>query len=495
MAHRDIHCLPAETLSEIFRSAVAAVTPPFWGSRQSTPTQEPQAELELERIANAPLLILSQVCSRWHEMAINTPTLWSTVEVSSIIGQTSALVERTIMLLNARLARSRDTVLSVSLWLNRDSLPFHPRIFALLAEHSNRWESVQVVGSLHGLDTSVLRGKLLRLTTLAIPGDPDTVQTFAIGPRLEKVCIATPLLHAQSFNEFLRLQHLRSFECVGVHPMEFQVMSSWMAQPRATSVVQLHLTFVINCYNFFPQYNTSLKHMCLPSIAGCISSFNVCTTMREFNACDMATVVERIFAGVTARQLQRLTMGCSGYPQLALQWPHTEFLGLCERSGLAHSLRTLRIVEVRIAESDLLQVLSLLAALERLEVGDAPEEPGTSTQRGKFGDSTDLITDSLLGAMSQAPGRDCLVPSLSYFACVSRLTFTHGLLVDFAAFRVARLSGSSSSFHLRIRRFPGTDIAVTSAMRTALGDLAAASGKFTYEAGEMYLPMFATEHA
>jgi hypothetical protein len=63
MAHRDIHSLPPETLSEIFRSAVAAVTPEFWGPRESTPTQDRQ--MELERIANAPLLILSQVCSRW----------------------------------------------------------------------------------------------------------------------------------------------------------------------------------------------------------------------------------------------------------------------------------------------------------------------------------------------------------------------------------------------------------------------------------------------
>ncbi|KAF7336478.1 F-box domain-containing protein [Mycena sanguinolenta] len=482
MAHRDIHCPPAETLSDIFRSAVAAVTPPFWGSRQSTPTQERQTELELERIANAPLLILSQVCSRWHEMAINTPTLWSTVEVSSIVGHTPALLERTIALLNARLTRSRDTALTILLRADRSIPSFPPRVFELLAEHSHRWDSVQVVGFLRGLDTSVLRGKLLRLTNLAIPGDPDTMQPFTIAPRLVTLYIASPLLSPQSLNEFLRLEHLRSFECVVVHPMEFEVVRSWMAQPHVTGVVELPLTFVIQCQHFLQHY-TSLQHMCLPSIAGSIPAFTVCTTMEKFNIHDMATIVEHIFASVTPRQLQRLVMACSGYPQFALQWPHVEFLG------------TLRIIEVRIAESDLLQVLSLLVALERLEIGDAPEKSGTSKQGGKFGESEDLITDSLLRAMSKAPGRDCLVPSLSYFACVSRLTFAHCVLVDFAAFRVARLSGSSSSFHLRIRRFPGTDIAVTSAMRTALGDLAAASGQFTYKAGEMYLPTFATEHA
>ncbi|KAF7326513.1 F-box domain-containing protein [Mycena sanguinolenta] len=473
MAHRDIHCLPAETLSDIFRSAVAAVTPPFWGSRQSTPTQERQTELELERIANAPLLILSQVCSRWHEMAINTPTLWSTVEVSSIVGHTPALLERTIALLNARLARSRDTALSVLLWVNRDGIPFHPRIFELLVEHSHRWDSVQVVGSLRELDTSVLSGKLLRLTSLAIPGDPETMQPFTIAPRLETLCIASPLLYPHSLNEFLRLEHLRSFECVVVHPMEFEVVRSWMAQPHAIGVAKLPLTFVIQCQHFLQHY-TSLERMCLPSIAGCISALTVCTTMEKFNVHDMATIVEHIFASVTPAPTSTACYGVQRLPPVRI---------------------AVAAFEVRIAESDLLQVLSLLAALERLEVGDPPEKSGTSERGENFGESNDLITDSLLRAMSQAPGRDCLVPSLSYFACVSRLTFTHGLLVDFAAFRVARLSGSFSSFHLRIRRFPGTAVAVTSAMRTALGDLAAGSRKFTYEAGEMYLPMFATEHA
>jgi hypothetical protein len=143
----------------------------------------------------------------------------------------------------------------------------------------------------------------------------------------------------------------------------------------------------------------------------------------------------------------------------------------------------------------MLQVLSLLRALERLEVGDAPEKPCKRKQRGKSGKSNGVITDSFLRAISDAPGRDCLVPCLSYFACVSRLAFTHGLLVDLATSRVARLSGSSMPFHLCIRRFPGTDIVVTSAVRTALWDLAADNAKFTYDAGEMYVPMFVRGHA
>ncbi|KAF8158955.1 hypothetical protein K438DRAFT_1776859 [Mycena galopus ATCC 62051] len=385
MSSCDIHSLPPETLSEIFRFTVAAVTRPFWAPRQPLPAEERQTELE--RIANAPLLMLSQVCSRWHEMAINNPTLWSTVEVSSVVAHTPALLQRTITLLDARLARSRSAPLLISLAVNTDGPPFHPHIFEPLAEHSHRWESVEVVGFLEGVDTSVLRGKLPRLARLLIPGYTETVQDFAVAPRLKKLCIAAALLHSQSLDD-LRLEHLQSFECAVALPAEFEV------------------------------------------------------------------------------------------------WPHAEFLMLCERSGLAHCLRTLHIVEVRIAECDLLQVLLLLATLERLEIGDAPEKPSKRKQRGKVGKTKGLITDNLLRAMSHAPGRDCLVPSLSYFGCVSRLKFTHSLLVDFAMSRVARLP-VSSSFHLCILRFPGTNTVLTSTVRTALSDLAADNNEFIYEADDL----------
>ncbi|KAJ7712711.1 hypothetical protein B0H14DRAFT_3171834 [Mycena olivaceomarginata] len=245
-------------------------------------------------------------------------------------------------------------------------------------------------------------------------------------------------------------------------PADFDILRSWMAQPRPTSAAELQLTFGIHCQNFLQHY-ASLKRMCLPSIVGRFSAFNVCTTMAKFNARDMATIVERIFASVTATQLQRLVMGCCGYPELALQWPHAEFVSLCKRSNLSSCLRTLRIVES-----------------ETLQRSRANANSG-----GKSGKSNGVITDSFLRAISDAPGRDCLVPCLSYFACVSRLTFTHGLLADLATSRVARLSGSSMPFHLCIRRFPGTDIVVTSAVRTALWDLAADNAKFTYDAGEI----------
>ncbi|KAJ7791361.1 hypothetical protein B0H14DRAFT_3567077 [Mycena olivaceomarginata] len=390
MAHRDIHSLPPETHSDIFRSAVAAVTPEFWGPRESTSTQDRRMELE-----RAPLLILSQVCSRCG-------------------GETA-----------------------------HHSIP----------ASSSPWPSTPIDGNVYKWPSSY--AEWICFFYCSTLGE----DLYCHAPR------GLEIFERISESQTPAVVRMRGFASCGLrHP----AFLDGPATPYQCSGVA-QLTFGINCQTFLQHY-ASLKRMCLPSIVGRFSAFNVCTTMAKFNARDMATIVGRIFASVTTTQLQT---PCHGVPRL----PRARIAVAACRLPLdpAHS-RGAHWRE---------QVLSLLPALERLEVGDAPEKPCKRKQRGKSGKSNGVITDSFLRAISDAPGRDCLVPCLSYFACVSRLTFTHGLLVDLATSKVARLSGSSMPFHLCIRRFPGTDIVVTSAVRTALWDLAADNAKFTYDAGEM----------
>jgi hypothetical protein len=124
----------------------------------------------------------------------------------------------------------------------------------------------------------------------------------------------------------------------------------------------------------------------------------------------------------------------------------------------------------------------VLEALEHLEVGDAP---------GNVGESNDselvLITDSFLRAMTWAPAQGSLVPRLSYFACVSRLLFTHGLVVDFVTSRFARLSDSPILFHFCIHPLPESDACLNSAVHTRLWELAAGNKQFVYQSGEEYI--------
>lgn len=147
----NIDSMPTETLSAIFRLAFTTAIPDFW----SHPA--PALQTELKRVANAPLLIMSRVCSQWHDIAINTPNFWSDVEVNGVSGRTPSELETTIALLSARLERSRDAPLSISITCEDDCQPFHPHIFELLAQHSPRWEIVLIGYSLEGVDTRYYR--------------------------------------------------------------------------------------------------------------------------------------------------------------------------------------------------------------------------------------------------------------------------------------------------------------------------------------------------
>ncbi|KAJ7084928.1 hypothetical protein C8R44DRAFT_753007 [Mycena epipterygia] len=463
--------LPTETLSDIFRFAVAAGTPKFW-----RPNLTPLLQTELERVANAPLLILSRVCSQWHDIAINNPRFWSDVEINGVSGRTPSALEKTIRLLSARLERSRDAPLSVSLTCEDDSQPLHTRIFHLLAQHSHRWETVYVVCSLEGLDTSVLKGRLPRLKKLALNIPTETVDFFGIAPRLDNLCISAPLLHSESFGAILRRKQLRSFGCVVMFRREFEQVISLL--PELPVATDFYLTIDLDRQIFQPHWTMPLR---LPSITAPISTL-ACRTVAEFHPHHLSLALNQIFASLTLPKLRQVLLGCSVYPQLVLEWPHTQFLALCERSDLGRCLKTLRIAEVRIAERDLLEILSVLEALEHLEVGDAP---------GNVGESNDLelvlITDSFLRAMTWAPAQDCLVPRLSYFACASRLVFTHGLVVDFVTSRLARLSDSPILFHVCIHPLPESDACLNSAVHTKLWELAAGNKQFVYQSGEEYI--------
>ncbi|KAJ7713414.1 hypothetical protein B0H16DRAFT_1478659 [Mycena metata] len=364
--------LPTETLSDIFRFAVAGVTPKFW---RPTLAAAPSLQTELERVANAPLLILSQVCSQWHEVAINNPTFWSDIEIDGVLGRTPAVREKAIGLLSARLERSRDAPLSISLTCEDNGKPPHSRIFYLLAQHSHRWETACVACSLEGLDTSVLNGRLplLKDFQLQLPFATklETVNFFGITPRLVNLSISAPLLRSESLAAILRRKQLRSFECVAMFRSEFQEVISMLPQLPVTTTM-FYLTIHLDRRIFKPQWTFPLH---LPSTTASISILALRSTA-EFHPHHLSSALNEILASLTLPKLQEVLLRCSVYPKCVLEWPHTEFLALCERSGLGRCLKALCIAEVRIGEGDLLEILSVLEALEHLEVGDDPGDLG-----------------------------------------------------------------------------------------------------------------------
>ncbi|KAJ7743927.1 hypothetical protein DFH07DRAFT_963941 [Mycena maculata] len=229
--------------------------------------------------------------------------------------------------------------------------------------------------------------------------------------------------------------------------------------PELPAATDFYLTIDLDRRIFQPHWTMPLR---LQSITAPISTL-ACRTVAEFHPHHLSLALSQIFASLTLPKLQQVLLGCSVYPQLVLEWPHTQFLASCDRSNLGRCLKTLCIAE----------------ALEHLEVGDVPGNAGESNDSGLV-----LIADSFLCAMTWVPAQDCLVPRLSYFTCVSRLVFTHGLVVDFVTSRLARLPDSPILFHVCIHPLPESDACLNSAVHTRLWELAVGNKQFVYQSGE-----------
>ncbi|KAJ7302345.1 hypothetical protein DFH08DRAFT_977921 [Mycena albidolilacea] len=327
-AHTSICRFPVEILVEIFSYHTSSLV----GLRDA----DTELWTELDRLANAELLTLSRVCSSWHDIVINTPTLWSMLLLHGILWRTPYALAKTVTLLSAALTRSRNAPLSVVLFEDTKHWllgPPHTRVFQLLVQHSRRWWAAEFTCSMDvDSSKSCLQGKLLLLRhlTLHVPPSPNAVD-FVGAPRLKTL-------------------------------------------------------------KFFPE------------------------------ALDTTGIVH-------VGQLTELEL-VLGFRQQPLmpEWPHQQFLALCERSAFPQSLRVLRIANFRIRERELIQILSALSALEYLELMNGDRESYRV-------DSADfLITDNLLHALTFPAHR--LIPRLRCFACHWQLQCTDTVFVDFVKSRL-----------------------------------------------------------
>src|ERR1700761_7301822 len=129
-------------------------------------------------------------------------------------------------------------------------------------------------------------------------------------------------------------------------------------------------------------------------------------------------ILAQILASLTLPALREIGFCWVYYPRGSLEWPHAQFLALSKRSGFAHTLKSLNVAHVRIAEPALLEVLSMLTSLEELQIAD-------KWKVHSEGADVVLITDSLLRAIPCATsGADAadsdttwLIPQLRVLRC------------------------------------------------------------------------------
>ncbi|KAJ7614189.1 hypothetical protein FB45DRAFT_1036296 [Roridomyces roridus] len=446
-----IDSFPAEILVEIFRLSTVDSFPELWHAGLAL-------SAELARIANAPLLSLSSVCSRWRSIVQDNPLFWSNIEID---GVTEDALDKTMKLLAVRLERSRDAPLSVHFSSEGpDDLGPHPRIFDFLVQHSHKWQTAKFLCSFEDVDTSLLRGRIPRLESLVLLSTTPAALDSFVTPSLERLFIQAPQLHSDGFSA-IRTQ-LREFACIATHHDELTDVVGIL--PTLPDSILVHLAI-----EFEPEPQFVLPPVTAPNI-GSLS----CTATPYGHSWGLAP----LFTSLTLPQLRKLVLKCDRYPRRIVAWPpqqHWAFLDMCQRSGFADTLKILSISQVGIVPADLIPLLVVLPALEHLSVGDSPRNDGLEEEA--------LITDGFLRALME-PTPALIVPRLSYLACRSRWRgeFTHSFMVDFVLCRVKYLN-PGAKFELCIRSMYDAKAGLEPESQTRLLELEDTTERFVYRWG------------
>ncbi|KAK6981143.1 hypothetical protein R3P38DRAFT_3115248 [Favolaschia claudopus] len=414
-----IRRLPPEILSHIFAQHDLASTPIL---DDAQPPQPPLPTAFL-RLAHGPLMVVSQVCTRWHDIVLGTPVLWESVDLESILWDTSDRITAKMMgILEEVLTRGRKTSLFIAIRTERGT-PLHSPSLELLAKHAERWEWMSITGySLDLTGLSAARGNMPRLTSLALYGDftAEAVSTFTDAPRLESGEFAfTPgpwnVLHHLPLSQIRSLVFWEPLGTAAVFGNSAFPCLSLLSHLAAPVDFALRLTPT----NFHSIWELTPP---IPHTTSNISSLLI-ELLQRFPPHLIGVTVAKILDSLTLPAIKQIEFEAEQY---SVPWPRHEFLALGKRSGFSTQLQALHLWDVVITQSELIECLGELPVLERLAlsdfaadiVSDAPEHL--------------LITDDLLVALEDRS----IVPRLANLGLQGLLKFDNELLLKLILLRL-----------------------------------------------------------
>ncbi|KAJ7177093.1 hypothetical protein C8R46DRAFT_48401 [Mycena filopes] len=173
--------LPNEVVSEIFLQTVAGFRAPLCG--------------------RASPLYLGHICQRWRDIALSTPSLWSSMYISITHPQPKGL-QGYIHLLEMWLARSRDCPLSIRFSANYNRGAMSLALATISAQRA-RWETIALTMSWHTLpniqaDLPLLQSLEIRLVepyaSAPSAGMAGSARAF-FGPKLTSVKLYGPKVY------------------------------------------------------------------------------------------------------------------------------------------------------------------------------------------------------------------------------------------------------------------------------------------------------------
>ncbi|KAJ7753801.1 hypothetical protein B0H16DRAFT_1690703 [Mycena metata] len=416
-------------------------------------------DLTLEHVA--PLYVhlrhLSQVCATWRTLVLGSPTLWSTVELDfeymfPLSNRDNA--GEILTLLRTALARSLGAPLQIHI-RNREFGVSADAIWQLLAQHSHLWRAAKIwvdrpLSSFKELAPS--KGKIPLLQTLHIWRLPADCDFFEIAPRLTAVTLESPFLTHPK----LPWQQLRSLSYSNLEPKDLPTALAQVSRcPHLTRLAFLHL-------HISPDSEVPI----LPALVSDVQSLAV-RFSPPFPSLEKYQVVDEFLQCVTLRRATALRFE-SG-PKYPLLWPHSAFVDFSWRSSLHDTLRTLKISNIVISATQLLECLSGLPRLESLSISDSRHR-GSSYTVAIFEDpEMFLVNDILLQGLTLAADSadESHVPHLHSFECKTFMQFEDEVYLDFIASRVGPGRNAAGPFESSIIYYRTTTTAANLAERLA----------------------------
>ncbi|KAJ7827362.1 hypothetical protein B0H14DRAFT_2815255 [Mycena olivaceomarginata] len=325
-----IRQIPTEILVEIFKmcwEAFVSTIGPGAGSMSLAG--------EMSRLAHAPLLTLSQVCIRWHTIALGTPALWCDIDVEAILWADPLHVDNNMNLLRAALERSGNHPLSVSISNECAAIP-HVPAYDLISRHSERWETVVFECRFSDLlPLSGIKGRLPNVENLHIYcwGDDAVraLETFRDLPRLRRIDFCP--IAGRSLAQ-LPWEQLNDVEC-----WEFRLHGN-------ESVIPTILP------RFIPRRHDVETDQPLegPSVRSDIAVLVI--QVSDFSPTIAPTMLEFLLATLTLPLLHEFVFVVQHrYSDLPFLWPHSQFLSLADRSSFHSHLHMLEYTQQADAET------------------------------------------------------------------------------------------------------------------------------------------------
>ncbi|KAJ7087111.1 hypothetical protein C8R44DRAFT_752288 [Mycena epipterygia] len=395
-----IRRLPCETLVEIFG---------FW--RQFVDDKEfGERKRAMHRLAHAPLLVVAQVCSRWHCIAMNTPTLWDTIELKGTLWTTANRPhERAMDLLRLVLERSQSTPLHLKTFGE-----IHPAAIELLAQHSDRWKTAQFLFPPSNVKSwSSVKGILPSLESLEL--NTWGILDFFVAPRLRSLVVHRAVCDIP----IPLIQQLHTLGCVVMRPTEI---------PMAMLMMEC-LSFEAQCrlQFHFSHWREGLPDPIkveVPCAVSHVKSLAI-EVVGYVDPYHCIPALDVILTHFTLPHLHHLSFRSTRSSRFPLLWRHAEFADLSERSSFQTHLLSLDLRHVMVGASDLLECLAALPLLEHLGIADQVGIPERHVVHGGGVKqlTLHLITDTLVAALAQHPHSPCLVPRLRVLDVHSFLKF------------------------------------------------------------------------